>query len=904
MLDKIDINDITLQVESSKSDREVPDGIAISKGTFDLGLYEGSSSTFTEMGMIKNGNQAMTTSFANVTGWTANAAFPSTVITSNALVLANAAQVAITLRAQFGNGWQNQNAKSYVRILVNGVVVREASGGYQNSITAVINANTGDSISIQAKMTSWTTLFSGGNNLQGSNTWVKVKLNRIGAFDFETDLVWPDKTEFISTGDIRYAVPPGKAKGRKPSWRNLINFTQFGVEPDQSYSLEHKEYSGFTVGPVLTQTRVPIPCEGGMTVDMYGKFSMRGISNSGDGALKNDLDQSTKGIIRFSVWGRGVVKDEYGVDVYTIIELMYYEALLSTSNTAFTVVDISGVPAATVPAGITELMFTASTLHETGGLYGTMDWEFEGTNKAYKAQYLGNYTDGFPLRIVPSLPSGVNRTYTHSLSKTGVAFKNRARFDNIQPSCDVTFFGYPGSTTGINIYNWVSGARGSLIGTYTTTTNERKTVSITPTGTDQIEIVKSGSNDFFIESVKNNSGSNLTTLWNGIEYTTFVNINDDISKVSISREEGDKGTLTVDFSTTSLDPAISAMLKPGKTVRFLGRHYDAGDLRRPSDWVGEANNTVIYQGIIKRITSKYSYDDEPIVQLTAYNAQDAMDRLTTGIMCDSYMEYGAYYNRLGVPVLYNTIDWGGWNKLLPNRFTFRPSSYGEFSFTDSLSATRNTGKTYYIVDRFNRLQILTSLSSSTVITLTDGTLTGDISYGDLNMGSDTDTVINKVTVSENSLDRKDLVDKTLSGGDEPPLDINYVATKNQSAVFRNLESINDYGEFEKTFQVVRGNGDLLDLRAGKLGGSFEDWADAILDAKSEPTLNVSDLIIPIKSSDDIRLISQLEILDKIAIVYKGETYTIRIRDIDHTITPGKWTVKLSFVSKADMTYWG
>ena len=901
MFEKIDSNDLTVQVESSKSDREVPAGIAISRGTYDLGLQEGVS--FTEMGMIKNGNQAMTTSFAPVTGWTANASFPGTVITSNALVLANAAQVAITVKATFGNGWSNKTAVSYLRLKVNGVVVKEVSGGWQNFLKWVINGKAGDTISLEAKMTAWTTIFTGGNNLQGSNTTISVKVNKLGAIDWENDMAWPDKTEFVSSGDIRYAMNPGKINGRKPSWRNLITFSEFGVSPDQWYSLDHKEYSGFTVGPVMTQTKNPIPVEPGMTVDMFGKFSMKGISNSGDGGLKNAIDQSTRGIVRFAIWGRGIVKDEYGVDVYTIIELMYYEALLSTSNSAWTVVDISGVPAATIPVGISEIMFTASCIYETGGLYGSFDWEFEGTNKAWKSQYLGVYDDNYPLRIVPALPTGVDRTYTHSLSKTGVAYKNRARFDNIQPNCNITFFGYPGSTTSINVYNWVSGARGSLITTSSTTTDQRKTITITPTGTDQIEIVKAGVNDFFIESVQNNSGENLTSYWNGIELVSFTDINDDVSKISVVREEGDKHTITIDFSSTTLDPAISAALKPGKVIRLLGRHYDAGDESRPGDWVGESNNTVVYKGIIKRVKSTYSYDDEPIVQVTAYNAQDAMDRLDAGVYCDRFLDYGPHYNRLGVPVLYNDIDWGGTNKALPNRLSLRPSSYGDNSFTDALSATRNTYKAFYFVDRFNRLNIKTTLPTTPVLVLTDGTGAGDISYGDLEKGSDTDTVINKVSVQENLLDRKDFMDKVLSGGEEPPLDMAYTVSKTQTAVFKNLTSINSYGEFEKSFPVVRGTGDMIDLRLGQLGASFQDWAEDILDERAEPTLNISKLTIPIKNSDHIRMVSQLEVLDMIEVIYQEESHFLRIKEIEHTITPGKWYVELSFVAKGDMTHW-
>lgn len=903
MLDKIDSNDVTVQVEGSKLNRVVPDGIAISKGLHDLGLGDGGSTSFTNMSMYKNGDQTIGTGWTAVTGWTANASYSGTVITSNALVMATAGQARIALKGRFGSGLLDSRLVTYMRVKVNGTVIKETSGNKYASLSVVIPVSVGDSISVESKITNW---WSGGNKIRsGTETSLTVKLNTRGRVDFEDDLLWPDKTEFISTSGVKYVVPPGKMKGRKSIWRMFSEAHDSGFGDNVNISSSYRQWSGFSVGPVLTQTKVPVPVEAGMTVGMSGTFHVRGIISSGDGAVRNDLDQNTRAIIRFSLWGKGVVQDEYGVDVLTTTELMYYEGLLGSSQGSFTGFNIGGVPAATVPAGITDVFFTISAIYETGGEYGSIDYEFEEVNKVLRVTYLGCAEDTNPLVITANLPSSINKTYTHSISKTGVAFKNRARFDNIQPSANMVFFGYPGIGCVIDIYNW-NGSRGTLIGTYTATANQRREIAISPaTGVTGIEIVKNGaSNDFFIESVSNNAGHNLSGYWNQIELVNFANVNDDISKVSIVREEGDKSTATIDFCSDILDPATSATLKPGKVVRVLGRHYGAGITKKPSDWVGEANYEVIYQGIIKRVTSKYSYDDQPIIQVTAYDAVDPVERLTTGVILDEFSEYGAYFNRVGVPVIYNDIDWGGDVKAMPNKFKFRPSAYGNMSLADSLSTTRNTYKAYWYVDRYNRVIIKNSLSSTSVITLTDGTLEGDISYGNIAKGSDTDSVINKITVNESLLDRKDYIEKQLPGGDTPPLEIDYILSKTQTATFSNVDSINSYGEFEKSFDVVRGTGDPLELFYGKLGTSFSEWAQDILDERSEPTMNVSDMTVPIKSSDQIRKISSLEILDRVTIAYKSESQFTRIREIEHTIMPGKWFVEIRFNSKGDMTYWG
>lgn len=906
MLDRIDSNDITVQVETSNSDRVVPDGIALSKGTFDLGANDGG--TFTAMGMNKSGNQTgLGTGWVTVTGWTANAAFPGTVITSNALVVAQAAQVQIVFRARFGTGLWVTKMQSDMRIRVNGVVVKESSGDDLNLFSVVVNANVGDAISVQVKLRSWP---PAQNFLAASDTSVTVKLNTPGRQDFENDLLWPDKTTFNSTGSIRYAVPPGKLKGRKSLWRVFstsdsdIKFPGTANERVDTTTTT-TEWAGFSVGPVITQSKNPVAVEPGMTVQMSGTFAVRGTINSGDGGLKNDLDQDTRAIIRFALWGKGITQDEYGVDVITTRELMYYEGILGTNQSAYTSFNIGGVPAATVPAGITDVFFTASSIYETGGDYGSIDYEFEdAANQALKVSYFGVSEDSNPLVIKTNLPTSVNKTYKHTMSKTGVAFKNRARFNNIQPNANIVFFGYAGTGCVVNIYNW-TGSRGSLIGTYTALANERKVISITPTGTDQIEIVKNGASaDFFIESVTNNAGDSLTSFWNQIEMVNMTSINDDISRISILREEGDRGNATIDFSSDVLDPATSATLKPGKRIRVLGRHYGEGELQKPDDWDDPAEYEVLYTGTIKRVTSSYTYDDQPIIQVTAYDAHDSVEKVPAGVVLDQMIEYGPYFNVLNTPVLYNDIDWGGASKPLPNKFIFKPSAYGDMSLADGIYTTRNTHKAFWWVDRYNRVIIKNTLPTTSVITLSDGTVTGDLDYGTFKRGSDTDSVINKISVQEFLLDRQDIVEKTLPSGDVPPLENSYTSSKTQTAVFMNNDSINSYGEFEKSFDVVRGDGDLLNLYNGVIGTSFSTWAQDILDQRSEPTLNVSDVSVPIKSSDDIRLISSLEILDRITVAYKGETQFTRIREIEHTIVPGRWYTELRFNSKSEMTYWG
>ena len=87
------------------------------------------------------------------------------------------------------------------------------------------------------------------------------------------------------------------------------------------------------------------------------------------------------------------------------------------------------------------------------------------------------------------------------------------------------------------------------------------------------------------------------------------------------------------------------------------------------------------------------------------------------------------------------------------------------------------------------------------------------------------------------------------------------------------------------------------------GPAFKDWAEEIFNEYSEANIRISEVSIPIKNSAEIKMVSDLEILDKVAVRYKGQEVVLRIREIKHDIVPGRWRVTLSFAPSADQTYW-
>ena len=222
---------------------------------------------------------------------------------------------------------------------------------------------------------------------------------------------------------------------------------------------------------------------------------------------------------------------------------------------------------------------------------------------------------------------------------------------------------------------------------------------------------------------------------------------------------------------------------------------------------------------------------------------------------------------------------------------------------DALIMTRNSQKTYLYIDRDNRLVMKPTLDSAVKLTITDGLMPGDISMSSVKQGSDTETVINKIEVEENLLDRKDFFEERDVNSEEPPINFGFIKNLQRVISYKDQASIDEYGEYSKKFQVVRGTGAWDDIVLDNYGPAFKDWSQAIFNEYSDANIRISEISIPIKNSAEIKMISDLEILDKVAVRYKDQEVILRIRQIKHDIVPGRWRVTLSFAPSADQTYW-
>lgn len=109
--------------------------------------------TFLPSGMTKLGTQPFTTSWAQVNGWTADAAtYPGSTVSNNALV-AQGAKAGATIAASitYGNSYTSFNR--YIRLKLNGTVIATspASAAYSGTLTASATRDVaaGDKVTVE-----------------------------------------------------------------------------------------------------------------------------------------------------------------------------------------------------------------------------------------------------------------------------------------------------------------------------------------------------------------------------------------------------------------------------------------------------------------------------------------------------------------------------------------------------------------------------------------------------------------------------------------------------------------------------------------------------------------------------------------------------------------------------------
>lgn len=114
-----------------------------------------------------------------------------------------------------------------------------------------------------------------------------------------------------------------------------------------------------------------------------------------------------------------------------------------------------------------------------------------------------------------------------------------------------------------------------------------------------------------------------------------------------------------------------------------------------------------------------------------------------------------------------------------------------------------------------------------------------------------------------------------------PVDLEDIPSKTQLAnYYYRSDSIRAYGERSEIFPVVRGTRDIQDLRIADFGSSFLEWSTGILNDYDLHKNRISRVMLIPNNFNQLKQISELDILDAVRIYYKNEEHTAFIRKIE------------------------
>lgn len=645
-----------------------------------------------------------------------------------------------------------------------------------------------------------------------------------------------------------------------------------------------------TIGPPLVHTKLPIPVTPGMEVAFSGTFKAR---KTGENATQKDGTGTTATYVEAVLWGLGESVDEYGKTTQVKRKLRQFSSLLQSVNDTsksmvqFTIGDPNAPVWATVPADVDRLHFsihlTLNSVNSFKQISATYKFTYDReTARYFRSPPIASTTDN-PLRVHLRDPNNTNPTYEHPLSTTGYAFRNRALFTNITPGVEIIALPDTGATgdTVIDVYNW-TGARDLLLTSITVPPGQRVVTPIAHTGAIEL----SSSSTFYIESVLApvyESDTVEQTRLHRYEYTT---VTDPVSDIGTTLREADLSTSTVRFVSDTISPLVAA----GKRLRIAGRA--GGQLIPMVTGTIRTRRLVAAPGRTRQVEIGVHDDWARLAE----EYPSTFDRLP---------EYGPVLHRLGIPAVVDGVDYTGPPGALPASFGYGPSYQNDGQeLRESLLTVRNTTAGYLFTDRRGRLILTTTLPGTVALDVSDVPTEGDMSYSkQLEIITDSESLINVVAVTEHLLDRDDYINRVIDNADAPQSGLDPINSLTRTIRYRDADSVEAYGQSVLELDVVRGTGDLADVVDGNFGQSFQARAEDILSTYGVERDDIAKIILPVLTPAHIPQLAQLQPFDAVVIRHQGQARVGRPRIVKHTINPRGWSCELDFTVRRDQVYW-
>lgn len=644
----------------------------------------------------------------------------------------------------------------------------------------------------------------------------------------------------------------------------------------------------FEAGPIIAQTKMPIPVRPGMKVSLAGTFRAKSTQT-----LELDEDGNETGLsIDVAVYGLGTDVDEYGAETDLTVRLWGHSALLQSNNVALNRIErtIPPLPPATIPVGVDRVVVVVSTFANTTGTPISGNWALHRDLLLNILPYAGFFSlpkigsGSDVLRLFLTPPAGEIPTYPNPNSATGYAFRDRPTIMSVPADAEIVVVAAPGATSLTAVTVRDGTASGPVVATINVPVGGRVVRPVT-CATGSLTITAS-SGSAWIESIRAREFDTEHLTQTRLHRIEWADVLGPVNKIAPALREADLGITTVRFVSDTIADAIT----PGKSLRVVGRH--------------PGGHTVVATGTIRNRRIVHAFRREAQLEVQVTDDYPVLGAQTCPAVYDQLHEYGNILTQVGAHIVVDDVDYTGPPGPLPAGWDYFPSYYNpNLSLLDALTMTRNTNKAFLFVDRHNRIRLRHTLDDTYALVVSDEPGEGDMSYGrDIEFGSDTDAIVNTIAVTEHLLDRRDYIERTIGTG-PPPQQFDQIASRRRSIDYRRESSIRAVGQARRSFDVVRGTGSWEDIRNDRFGPSFEEWAAGILDELAVDRTAPRSLRLIVEGPDDVAKVARLQPLDAILIWRRGTPYSVRIRQLEHTISPDRWFVDLEFGIRPDQTHW-
>jgi hypothetical protein len=334
----------------------------------------------------------------------------------------------------------------------------------------------------------------------------------------------------------------------------------------------------------------------------------------------------------------------------------------------------------------------------------------------------------------------------------------------------------------------------------------------------------------------------------------WIDVLNQSTSISITREELDLGVLSAVIRDSTLDPSQADTIRKGKPVRALALNASTGL------W------DVLFTGTLLNADVEYDLL-HPIAAKRARITLQAVDRSSMlaaaarpdGVAAIADLPW--VLADLGVP----------WNVNGSTAALFSATVVAKAANASALIQVGLTRDTALGYAWFSRNGVLNAWDSGTITGTVVATLTEAEYNASFALGFNLEDVINDVTVIVRALD---------------PATGETVET--QYGPFTDDLSAREWGRFHEDY-TVQGT--------GWTAASAETYANTILAANATPRVRVKSLTLPVKDAAHVAPNrALLDLYDKVTVTNtaKAINQSLRITRIVHTIEPEKWKVDLGF----------